>query len=75
MKQVFDGVIATPSGEVHLCTVTLESVAKLSVLATAAKVRVWANHGTEPDRILIVVTSAGAPVRNAKKLTHPTLKK
>jgi hypothetical protein len=63
MKQVFDGVIATPSREVHLCTTALESVAKLPVSATTAKVRVWANHRTEPDCLLIVVNSAEPPPR------------
>jgi hypothetical protein len=58
VEEVFEGVIATPSREVHLCTATIESVAELPVPATRTKVRVWVNHRTEPDRILIVVTSA-----------------
>jgi hypothetical protein len=60
MKQVFEGVIATPSRELHLCTTTIESVAKLPVPATSARVRIWANHRAEPDFIHIVVTSAEA---------------
>jgi hypothetical protein len=45
---------------VHLCTATIESIAKLPVPATTARVRIWANHKTEPDFIHIVVTSAEA---------------
>jgi hypothetical protein len=63
MKSVFDGVILTASREVHLCTTALKSLAKLSVPTNAARVRVWANHDSEPDRILIVVTAAEEPVR------------
>lgn len=63
MKQAFDGLIATPSREVHLCTTALESVAKLPVSATMARVRVWANHESEPDHVLILITAAGEPSR------------
>jgi hypothetical protein len=58
MEQVFDGAIATPSREVRLCTTTLESIATLPVPTTKTRVRVWGNHSSEPDRLLIVVTAA-----------------
>ena len=69
-KQVFDGVIATPSHEVHLCTTALESVAKLPVPSTTARVRVWANHQAEPDCVLIVVTSAEPPSALKKDMSN-----
>lgn len=55
LRQVFDGVLATPSREMHVCTVSLESVGSLPVPATQARVQVWTNHSTAPDRVLVVV--------------------
>jgi hypothetical protein len=58
LVQVFDGRISTPSRAVDLCTALLEPVVHLSVPSVTSRVRVWANHGSEPDRLLIVVSGA-----------------
>ena len=59
LREVFDGIIATPSRKVHLCTTSLESVGSLSVPTTQVRVRVWTNHRTAPDQVLVVVSGAG----------------
>ena len=58
MELAFDGVIAAPSREVHLCTTATESIAKLPVPTTTARVQVWTNRSVEPDRILIVMSGS-----------------
>lgn len=57
LTQVFDGRIAAPRRALDLCTALLDSVARLAVPSTTARVRIWANHSSEPDRLLIVVSA------------------
>ncbi len=58
MKEVFDGPVEAPANVLHLCVVPLDAIATLRVGATLARVRIWANDGFQPDRLVIVVTSA-----------------
>lgn len=60
LRRVFDGVISTPSLEVHLCTVALDSLAKVSVSTSRVRVEVWTNRVSAPDRVLIIVGTGGA---------------
>lgn len=57
MARAFDGLIATPLREVHLCSTANESLAKLRVPTTTTRVQIWTNHVAAPDRILVVVTA------------------
>ena len=47
--------LETPKNEVHVCTVPLQSVLKLSVPFTQSNVEIWANDESEPDKICIIV--------------------
>jgi hypothetical protein len=55
LERVFSGVLATPNKEVHICTVHLEPVLKLSVPGTETDVEVWANDRNEPTRLCVSV--------------------
>jgi hypothetical protein len=51
---VFDGQILTPSKKLSICSIMNEELLSTEVAATTTHVRVFANHPTEPDRILVV---------------------
>jgi hypothetical protein len=53
---VYDGVIATPNRTLAVCTVLLDVLVEIDVPSTRARLRVWANHPTEPDEILALVS-------------------
>jgi len=50
---VFDGYIETPNGMIWISTVEESVVAKQKVGTLSTRVRVWTNHPTEPDRIIV----------------------
>ncbi|GLK55184.1 hypothetical protein JOD31_000106 [Methylopila capsulata] len=50
---VADRYILTPSGEVVVTTVELAVVLRATVPSTRTRVRIWENHPTEPDDIVI----------------------
>jgi len=52
-QPAFDGTLETPSRVVALSTVEKETVLKSPVLGTRARVRIWTNHPTEPDKVII----------------------
>ena len=54
----FDGVLETPSHVVCVWTVEWEKVLETRVPTTSTRVRVWGNHPTEPDEIIVGVESA-----------------
>lgn len=54
---VFDGVLNTPSGKLSVCSVLDEVLLECDVSSCRSRVRVWANHSSEPDEIRIVVTA------------------
>jgi len=54
---VYDGVIATPARKLAACTVLLETIVEIDVPSQATRVRVWANHATEPDDIRVLVSA------------------
>jgi hypothetical protein len=51
----FDGEISTPSKKLSICSVLNQEILSTHVHGTTTRVRVFANHAMEPDRILIVV--------------------
>jgi hypothetical protein len=57
LQRVFSGVLATPKKEVHVCTVLLQPVAKISVSSTQSNVEVWANSEVEPNRVCVLVNA------------------
>lgn len=58
MPIVFDGIIEACEGRVTVSDAYLVEAATVSISSHYARVRVWANHPKEPDRIIIGVTAA-----------------
>lgn len=58
LRKVFGGVLATPKKEVHVCTVPLQAVVKLSVPSTQSNVEIWANSEIEPSRVCVLVNAS-----------------
>lgn len=56
----FEGVILTPGHEVSVCTSANEKLLTLPILATHARIRVFANDPSEPDEIVIVADANAA---------------
>ncbi len=50
---VFDGVLETPSKAVIISTAEHETVMNANVPTQSTRVRIWTNHPTEPDRIIV----------------------
>ena len=50
----FDGVIATPSRKLSICSVHDEQLLALDVANSSTRVRIWANHPSEPSEIWVV---------------------
>jgi hypothetical protein len=61
-EPVVDTVLRTPSGVLSVCSV-MDAVYLEIAVAVRTRLRVWANHATEPDRIVIAVSPA--PVDHA----------
>lgn len=51
---VFDGEIATPSKRLSICSAYNEELLATEVPSSKTHVRVFANHESEPDRILVL---------------------
>ncbi len=49
----FDATLDTPNRAVVVWTVENETVLSAPVPDTETRVRIWVNHPTEPDRIII----------------------
>ena len=49
----FDGILETPSRSIVVSTVEHTSVLGCAVSNTSTRVRIWTNHPTEPDEIII----------------------
>jgi glutamine cyclotransferase len=56
--QVFDGEIDVPGGTLAVTTVFNDVLVTLPVRTGSVALRIWVNHETEPDRIVI---AAGSP--------------
>ena len=56
---VFDGVIAAPERHITVSDAYLLESANVRITGKKARVRIWANHPREPDRIVIAVTAEG----------------
>ena len=52
---VFDGELPTPSGRLSVFTVMCVELISVSVAKDKARLKVYTNHMTEPDRISIYV--------------------
>jgi hypothetical protein len=59
MKCVSSSSIATPSREISVCSVHNDKLLSIKVQRDVSEVKVWVNHATEPDRIIIAVRSVG----------------
>lgn len=49
----FDGYLETPNGMIWITTVDGTAIAKQKVGTLKTRIRVWTNHPTEPDRIIV----------------------
>lgn len=49
----FDADLKTPNRDVTVWTVEREVVLKTAVPGSKTRVRIWVNHPTEPDRVII----------------------
>lgn len=54
---VFEGLLETPTKTVVVCSVLDEVFLEMGVVAERSKVRIWANDGSEPNEIQIVVSA------------------
>lgn len=54
----FDGTVLTPTKTLSVCTVLDEIVLSREVDSELVRVRIWTNHPTVPDRIVVVVSKA-----------------
>jgi len=50
---VFDGTLQTPNRVVEVWTIEWHKVLEQKVSSTQIRIRIWTNHQSEPDRILI----------------------
>jgi hypothetical protein len=53
---VFDGVLDTPSRRISIMNIRNESLVTTAVKDIQTRVRIWANHASEPDQITIVTS-------------------
>jgi hypothetical protein len=51
----FDGMIETPNRKVVVSTVEHETILEILVPGTRTHVRIWVDHPTEPDNVIIGV--------------------
>lgn len=52
-KPTFDGVLKTPYREVLLFDVNIPEIMKMEVPGKETRIRIWTNHPTEPDNVII----------------------
>jgi len=55
LREVFRGNLAMPERRVEVCTVLLEPILSIAVPSTQGNVQIWANHETEPDKLVVLV--------------------
>lgn len=51
----FDGVLATPEHRVFLFDANIPEILSMDVPETRTRVRIWTNHKTEPDDVIIAL--------------------
>jgi hypothetical protein len=51
----FQGVLKTPTSRVAVRSVVLETLLEVAVPKPMTQIRVWVNHPTEPDKVIIGV--------------------
>ena len=52
-RPVFDGALETPNRAVIISTAEHETVLNARVQSESTRVRIWTNHPTEPDRVVV----------------------
>lgn len=55
LRNSFIGLLVTPSKEVHVCLVSLESVAQVKVASTRAAVEIWTDDFVAPTSVYVVI--------------------
>jgi hypothetical protein len=50
---VFDGMLETPNKSVIVSTAEHETLLDVRVPNTSTRVRIWSNHPTEPDKVVV----------------------
>lgn len=53
VRPAFDGSLETPSRTLELSTVERNTVMQTAVPAESTRVRIWTNHPTEPDKVIV----------------------
>jgi hypothetical protein len=51
----FDGLLATPKRRVLLTDANIPEILSMDVPETRTRVRIWTNHKTEPDNVIIAL--------------------
>lgn len=54
-KPRFDGMLKTPERRVLVFDVHMPEILSMDVTETVTRVRVWANHPSEPDEVIIAL--------------------
>ena len=52
-RPVFDGLLETPNKPVIVSTAEHETLLDIRVHNTSTRVRIWSNHPTEPDKVVV----------------------
>ncbi len=55
MPRLFDGLLKTPQRRVLLFDVHMPEIMSMTVAGEETRIRIWANHISEPDKITIGV--------------------
>jgi hypothetical protein len=71
MTLAFDGEIQVPSRVLALTDTEWTTYWRRSIGAVAAHVRVWVNHLTEPDRVIVHIQSIDSRSGGGDTVRHP----
>ena len=52
-QPAFEGMLDTPSRLVVISTVDDETILKLPVPKAKMRVKIWTNHASEPDKVIV----------------------
>jgi hypothetical protein len=52
-QTAFDGILETPNLSVVVSTVEWETILSAAIPTTKTRVRIWTNHPTEPDKVVV----------------------
>jgi len=54
-KPAYDGMLLTPTHRVVISSVVGQRLLELPVLEGLTRIKIWVNHPTEPDKVMIGV--------------------